>query len=75
MILHSLDFYDYCSFIAFWFERFCNKIDTTATTTIKPTIPMMPKYFATLPSTTPTTKKSVSENVVAAPPKSLKWQE
>src|SRR5699024_6773473 len=41
-------------------------------TTIKPTIPMMPKYFATLPSTTPTTKKSVSENVVAAPPKSPK---
>lgn len=33
---------------------------------------MMPKYFATLPSTTPTTKKSVSENVVAAPPKSPK---
>ena len=43
-----------------------------ATTITKIMIPINPRNFATLPKTIPTTKKSVSENVVAAPPQSPK---
>ena len=35
-------------------------------------MPINPRYFAILPNMIPTTRKSVSENVVAAPPKSPK---
>ncbi len=35
-------------------------------------MPIRPRNFAIFPNTIPTTKKSVSENVVAAPPKSPK---
>lgn len=35
-------------------------------------MPITPKYLATFPKIIPTAKKSVSENVVAAPPKSPK---
>ena len=47
-------------------------IDTAATIIIKIMMPIIPKYLAMFPNTTPTTKKSVSENVVAAPPNSPK---
>ena len=47
-------------------------IAKTATTKIKIMMPIRPRNFAILPNTIPTTKKSVSENVVAAPPKSPK---
>ena len=39
---------------------------------INRTAPNNPIYFTALPNTMPTAKKSVSENVVAAPPNSPK---
>ena len=49
-----------------------NKIAVAPTMIINRTAPNNPIYFTALPNTIPTAKKSVSENVVAAPPNSPK---
>ena len=59
--------YCYCAF-----DDLFNKIAVAPTMIINRTAPNNPIYFTALPNTIPTAKKSVSENVVAAPPNSPK---